>query len=145
MFFRYLGISKEISLNHVFRYLAICRPLSPLARSTTGEARRVSALPSFFCLLSFLCLWVTWVLYLFSSFFFLFLSSWPPCLPSLNHHMSFPFSYPTAQTIIINFSIYIQNCVSLASFDNILSFKWYSEPVPIVYLWKYMDLENIYR
>ena len=24
------------------RYLAICRPLSPLARSTTGEARRVS-------------------------------------------------------------------------------------------------------
>ena len=28
------------------RYLAICRPLSPLARSTTGEARRVSTLSS---------------------------------------------------------------------------------------------------
>ena len=90
-------IQRDISQSCFFRYLAICRPLSPLARSTTGEARRVSALPFFvvFLLLFFHSEWVFY-LYFFVFFFSLFyFDPWPPVsFPSLNHHMS----YPTAQT-----------------------------------------------
>ena len=64
-------IQRDISQSCFFRYLAICRPLSPLARSTTGEARRVSALPFFCCFSSsFLSLGVS-ILPLFFCIFFL--------------------------------------------------------------------------